>query len=94
MPPMVTGCPFLLQVTVVAGEAVEVHVRTQDELEGCEVNDVILGGAVGRRLGWNIDNIIYGWNYQTVMDSVIVIILYIHHSGVGTTFMILTHLNI
>ena len=53
MPPMVSGCPSLLHVTVVAGEAVEVHVRLEDELEGCEVNDVILGGAVGRRHGWN-----------------------------------------
>ena len=48
MLPMVTGCPFLLQVTVVAGEPVEVQVRLEDELEACEVNAVTLGGA-GRR---------------------------------------------
>ena len=45
---MVTGCPFLVQETVVAGEPVEVQVRAEDESEDSEVNDTILGGA-GRR---------------------------------------------
>ena len=44
---MVRGCPFLVQVTVVAGEPVEVQVRVEDELEVCEVNATISGGAGG-----------------------------------------------
>ena len=48
MLPMVTGCPFLLQVTVVAGEPVEVQVRVEDGFEACEVNAIIVGGA-GRK---------------------------------------------
>ena len=41
----VSGCPFLVQETVVAGEPVEVQVRVEDE---SEVNATMLGGA-GRR---------------------------------------------
>ena len=41
---MVSSCPFLLQVTVVAGEPEVVQVRVKDELEVCcKVNDTILG---------------------------------------------------
>ena len=47
---MVRGCPFLVQVTVVAGEPVEVQVRVEDKLEVCEVNVTILGGAGGKIL--------------------------------------------
>ena len=42
---MISGCPFLVQETVVAGEPVEVQVRVEDE---SEVNATMLGGA-GRR---------------------------------------------
>ena len=45
---MVRGCPFLVQVTVVAGEPVEVQVRVEDELEVCGVSAIILGRAGGR----------------------------------------------
>ena len=46
---MVSGHPFLVQVTVVAGEPVEIQVRVEDEREVCEVNVTILGGAGGRK---------------------------------------------
>ena len=39
---MVSGCPFLLQVTVVAGEPVEIQVTIGDM---DPLTDVMLGGA-------------------------------------------------
>ena len=45
---MISGCPFLVQETLVAGEPVEVQVRVEDESEDSEVNNTILVGA-GRR---------------------------------------------
>ena len=45
---MISGRPFLVQETVVAGEPVEVQIRVEDEFEDSEVNDTMLGGA-GRR---------------------------------------------
>ena len=45
---MVTGCPSLVQVTVVAGEPVVVQVRAVCELMDSEVNATALGGAGGR----------------------------------------------
>ena len=46
---MVSSCPFIVQVTVVAGEPVEVQVKVENDLEFCKVSAVILGGAGGRR---------------------------------------------
>ena len=40
---MVSGCPFLIQVTVVAGEPVEIQVTLEDMNPW--VTDVMLGGA-------------------------------------------------
>ena len=41
---MVTGCPFLLQVTEVAGEPKVVQVMAKDEVEVCcKVNPAMLG---------------------------------------------------
>ena len=40
---MVSGCPFLIQVTLVAGEPVEIQVTLEDMLP--RVTDVILGGT-------------------------------------------------
>ena len=40
---MVSGCPFLLQVILVAGEPVETQVRL--EVPASWVTDVMLGGA-------------------------------------------------
>ena len=37
---------------MVAGEPVEVQVRVEDELEVCEVNTVILGGAGRKQLSY------------------------------------------
>ena len=40
---MVSGCPFLIQVTLVAGEPVEVQIKVEDM--NPRVTDVIVGGA-------------------------------------------------
>ena len=42
---MVSGCPFLVQVTVVAGEPVVVHFIVVNESEDSAVNDTTLGIA-------------------------------------------------
>ena len=42
---MVNGCPFLVQVTVVAGEPVVVQFRVDNEDEDSAVNDTTLGTA-------------------------------------------------
>ena len=43
---MVSGCPSLIQVTLVAGEPVDVQVRKEDEDPSVNVKLVICGGAV------------------------------------------------
>ena len=45
---MVSGCPFLVQVTVVAMEPVDSQVRVVDEFKVPDDNATTLGGA-GRR---------------------------------------------
>ena len=42
---MVRGCPSLVQVTLVAGEPVEVQVRVEDENPGVNTKLVMLGAA-------------------------------------------------
>ena len=42
---MVSGCPSLLQVTVVAGEPVEIQVRVDDMCPWVNPRCVILGGS-------------------------------------------------
>ena len=42
---MVNGCPFLVQVTVVAGEPVVVQFRVDNENDDSAVNDTTLGTA-------------------------------------------------
>ena len=42
-PSMVSGSSFFVQVTMVAGEPVEVQMRVEDELKLREVNATILG---------------------------------------------------
>ena len=42
---MVSGCPFLLQDTVVAGEPVETQVRLEDVGSWVNSRCVMLGGA-------------------------------------------------
>ena len=42
---MVSGCPFLVQVTLVAGESVVVQFRVDDESEDSAVNDITLGAT-------------------------------------------------
>ena len=45
LPLMVSGCPSLIQVTVVAGEPVEVQVRVDDVFPGVNTKLDIFGGA-------------------------------------------------
>ena len=47
---MVTGCPFLVQETVVAGEPVEVQVRLEDVSEDSDINVTMLGRAGMRNM--------------------------------------------
>ena len=42
---MVSGCPSLIQVTVVAGEPVEIQVRVDDMCPWVNPRCVILGGS-------------------------------------------------
>ena len=42
---MVSGCPSLIQVTVVAGEPVEIQVRVDDVAPWVNPRCVILGGS-------------------------------------------------
>ena len=42
---MVSGCPFLIQVTLVAGEPVEIQVRLDDTGPWVNPRCVMLGGA-------------------------------------------------
>ena len=42
---MVSGCPSLIQVTVVAGEAVEIQVKVEDVGPWVNSRCVMLGGA-------------------------------------------------
>ena len=53
---MVSGCPFLIQVTVVAGEPVEIQVTLEDM--GSWVTDVIPGGTGEEH------NIVYSYYYK------------------------------
>ena len=46
---MVSGCPSLIQVTLVAGEPVEIQVRVDDICPWVNPRCVILGGS-GREL--------------------------------------------
>ena len=53
---MVSGCPFLIQVTLVAGEPVEIQVTLEDMAS--RVTDMILGGTGEEH------NIIYSYRYK------------------------------
>ena len=45
LPSMVSGCPSLIQVTVVAGEPVEIQVSVDDMYSWVNPRCVILGGS-------------------------------------------------
>ena len=47
-PSIVSGCPSLVQVTVVAGEPVVVQFRVENEPKDADVDDTIVGRAGGR----------------------------------------------
>ena len=51
---MVSGCPSLIQVTLVAGEPVEIQVRVDDMDSWVNLRFVILGGAVWERVPYLI----------------------------------------
>ena len=46
---MISGCPSLIQVTVVAGEPVEIQVMVDDMDSWVNLRFVMLGGAVRER---------------------------------------------
>ena len=60
---MVSGCPFLIQVTVVAGEPVEIQVTVEDM--NPRVTDVMLGGAGEEHSAINSATVIQ-WNPSNV----------------------------
>ena len=51
---MVSGCPSLIQVTLVAGEPVEIQVRVDDIDSWVNLRFVMLGGAVRERVPYLI----------------------------------------
>ena len=51
---MVSGCPSLIQETVVAGEPVEIQVRADDMDSWVNLRFVMLGGAVRERVPYQI----------------------------------------